>query len=68
MGVPHRVGHLKRLRPFQSATILSMNLVAMHSAHWCVDALALFDRRVHRYIRINRETQAANTLPIAGKP
>jgi hypothetical protein len=58
----------KTFTAFLRAKILSSTVLVMHFAHGCSDALALFVVGLHAYIRINRETRAANTLPSAESP
>jgi hypothetical protein len=59
---------LKTFTAFLRAKILSSIVLVMRMAHGCSDALALFATGLRAYIRINRETRAANTLPGAESP
>jgi hypothetical protein len=58
----------KTFTAFLRAKILSSTVLVMRFMHGCSDALALFVVGLHAYIRINRETRAANTLPSAESP
>jgi hypothetical protein len=59
---------LKTFTAFLRAKILSSAGLVMRMVHGCSDALALFATGLHAYIRINRETRAAKTLPGAENP